>query len=132
MKNYREETKKFFKRIHCNIDIIFIGKQMPKYWNTNNEYHNTYKVILKRNGKQFTYYFYDSIHNTRNNICPDEYDVTACLEKYDLDFDYFCSLCNYNENDKKAEKHYNAVLREIEGVKRIFGDVMEELREICC
>ena len=63
---------------------------------------------------------------------PDEYDMLACLEKYDVGtFEDFCLEFGYDENSRSAEKIYIAVIKEYKNLTRIFTEEqMEELREI--
>lgn len=63
---------------------------------------------------------------------PNEYDVLACLEKYDPGtFEDFCSELGYNEDSRTAERIYIAVIKEYKDLIRIFAEEqMEELREI--
>ncbi len=139
MRDYRKETQDFLNRVNATVTISFLEKgKVPQYWNEST-LHNIYKVTVKRNGRQYTYKFYDSIHNTQNNIKPDAYDVLACLEKYDVgSFEDFCSEFGYDAFDdygrmnRTTKKIYDAVIREFKGVERVFGDVLEEFAEICC
>lgn len=62
---------------------------------------------------------------------PTAYDVLACLTKYDPGtFENFCAEMGFDTDSRKAEKTYFAVQAEWDGVRRIFGDVLEKLAEI--
>ena len=63
---------------------------------------------------------------------PNEYDVLACLEKYDPGtFEDFCSEFGYDEDSKTAERIYIAVIKEYKDLTKIFTEEqMEELSEI--
>lgn len=63
---------------------------------------------------------------------PNEYDVLACLEKYDVGtFEDFCSEFGYEEDSRTAERIYIAVIKEYKDLTKIFTEKqMEELREI--
>lgn len=63
---------------------------------------------------------------------PNEYDVLACLEKYDVGtFKEFCSELGYDEDSRTAEKFYIASIDEYKHLTRIFTEEqMEELRDI--
>lgn len=63
---------------------------------------------------------------------PNEYDVLACLEKYDVGtFEDFCSEFGYDEDSRTAERIYIAVIKEYKDLTRIFTEgQMEELSEI--
>ena len=63
---------------------------------------------------------------------PNEYDVLACLEKYDVGtFEDFCSEFGYDEDSRTAERIYIAVIKEYKDLTRIFTEEqMEKLSEI--
>lgn len=63
---------------------------------------------------------------------PSEYDVLACLEKYDVGtFEDFCSEFGYDEDSRTAERIYIAVIKEYKDLTRIFTEEqMGELSEI--
>ena len=63
---------------------------------------------------------------------PSEYNVLACLEKYDVGtFEDFCSEFGYDEDSRTAERIYIAVIKEYKDLTRIFTEKqMEELSEI--
>lgn len=65
-------------------------------------------------------------------IAPTAYDVLSCLTKNDPDtFENFCSEYGYDEDSRKAEKVYNAVLDEWRNVCALFTDEeIEQLKEI--
>lgn len=122
---YRKQTSDFLKRVNANVKITSIGYERP-LWDSS--YYCTYRITISRNGKRYTYKYYDNARRI-----PDEYDVLSCLEKYDVgSYKDFCDNFGYdNEFNKDTMKIYKAVLKEVEGVKRVFGDVLEEFAEIC-
>lgn len=62
---------------------------------------------------------------------PTSYDVLTCLTKYDPGtFENFCGDYGYDTDSRKAEKVYFAVQQEFDGVRRLFGDVLDQLAEI--
>jgi hypothetical protein len=65
-------------------------------------------------------------------ITPNEYDVLACLTKYDPGtFKNFCDEFGYDEDSKKAEKTYNAVVDEYKNICALYSDTeLEEMQEI--
>ena len=101
-------------------------------------YRNHYKFTIKTDKGSYTSDFYDSSINTDKNIKPSEYDILACLEKYDVgDFDDFCSEFGYEQFDdygkrnKRVVKTYRDCKKQYEALCRILTDEqMEELREI--
>lgn len=138
MSNRRQEAKEFLKRVGATVKIEFVERgNTPSWWDSSTPV-NIYKVTVSRNGKSYTYRFHDSIFNTVKDVKPDEYDVLSCVEKYDVGcLEEFCSefgyemYDDYGRPDKKVSKIYNAVTREVDGINRVFGDVIDELAEIC-
>jgi len=59
------------------------------------------------------------------------YDVLACLTKHDTgSFRNFCYELGYNDDSLKAQKTYFDVQEELEKVRALWGDVLEQLQEI--
>jgi len=59
---------------------------------------------------------------------PTEYDILACLTKYDPGtFEDFCADFGYDEDSRTAEKTYKAVRAEYEALARLFSDYELEL-----
>lgn len=147
MTEYREMAERFMSKTGTTMSIQWHDtKKNP--WNTDgigkNWFHHIYKVIIKRNGKQFTVYFTDNARNYENGEKPTCYDVLACLTKYDPGtFHDFCNEFGYEEYadyyedamrgtgyNRKSYNTYKAVIKEWENVEKLFGDVLEELAEI--
>lgn len=62
----------------------------------------------------------DKIHYPK---APTPYDILACLQKYEVgSFENFCDEFGYNVDSKKAEKTYNAVLKEWQEVQKLWSD----------
>jgi len=60
---------------------------------------------------------------------PTNYDILACLTKYDPNtFEDFCSEFGYDEDSRKALKVYEAVKKEFTDLCTLFND--EELTEL--
>lgn len=147
MSEYLAMAKEFLKSTGTTVKINFKEKRLNPWNETDcrkNWLHNIYRVTIKRNNKQFSFDFTDSKRNTDNNIKPNEYDVLACLQKYEIgSFEYFCSEFGYEMwaeypeeatkegYNKKNYKTYKAVEKEYNNVIRLFEDCMEELSEIC-
>lgn len=68
----------------------------------------------------------------KKRIVPDAYSVLACIQKSDPGtFHDFASDFGYDEDSRKAETVYRAVVKEWERVRRFFSaDEIEELQEI--
>ena len=98
-----------------------------------------YRITIFRNGKQWSFWFTDSIANKESGGKATAYDVLACLEKYEVSDNLhdFCAEFGYNEyneytckEDKESKRIWKAVQKEYNNVMRMFGDCIEELCEI--
>lgn len=62
---------------------------------------------------------------------PSLYEVLACLQKYPVgDFEEFCSLFGYDEDSREAERTFNAVHKEYEGLSSLFTTEELELLDL--
>jgi len=62
----------------------------------------------------------DKIHYPK---APTPYDILAGLQNYEVgSFENFCDEFDYNVDSKKAEKTYNAVLKEWQEVQKLWSD----------
>lgn len=62
------------------------------------------------------------------------YEVLAVFIKSDSElgtFEDFCSFSGYNVDSRSAEQIYKNCCKEYKAIERLFGDIMDELREIC-
>ncbi len=71
--------------------------------------------------------FWDSIAHTQSGEQPTEYDILACLQKYDVgSFEDFVSEFGYEVDDfhdrQRAKNIYYAVCDEYKKVKRCFTE----------
>ncbi len=65
-------------------------------------------------------------------VKPTEYDILACITKYDPDtFENFCSEFGYDTDSRRAEAIYEAVKDEYLNICRLFNeDELNEMAEI--
>ena len=55
----------------------------------------------------------------------------CCLQKYDVGtFEEFCSEFGYDNDSRQAEKTYKGVVKEFEGMERLFNSEELELLNI--
>ena len=88
-----------------------------------------FKITLKKDGKQYTFNFGQSIAEGSNE--PTLYDILCCLQKYDVGtFEEFCSEFGYDNDSRQAEKIYKGVVKEFEGMERLFNSEELELLSI--
>lgn len=98
-----------------------------------------YYITILRNGKQWSFWFTDSIVNKEKHKTPTAYDVLACLEKYEIadNLHDFCTEFGYNEfneytckEDKESRRIWKAVQKEYNNVVKMFSDCLDDLCEI--
>ena len=141
---YQQEAIDFLKRNHIKMKITFRDVKANQLWDET-QLRNRYHIYIKNeiSGESMSILFWDSIYNREHHLTPTEYDVLACLTKYDPgNYEDFCSEFGYEteiENEfgrltrnKNAFQIWKACCREWEKVKRVFGEdeILEELREI--
>lgn len=128
--NYQQQAMDFAKKTGTSL---IINSEDYKYHFPDdvkkNVYRSVYNCTLKRNGKQYTFDFGQSIANSGQE--PTMYDVLTCLTKNDPgSFENFCGDFGYDEDSRTAEKIYKSVCKEWEGIERLFADVLKQLQEI--
>jgi hypothetical protein len=158
--DYNKQAKDFCDKHNVQIEVNYL--KTDKYFIDDKNKRDIYNIAIIRNSsdnygtKRYDFQFGDSISNTEKNqekvrslqdgrykitgrrkqiIKPCEYDILACLTKYDIgDFDDFCSEFGYEFSTEremiKIKNIYFAVSDEVKNVHRMFFDIMEELEEI--
>lgn len=120
-----------------------IGLKMSVKWLKNGihfqgetQSRHIFKVTLKKEGKQYSFNFGQSIAEGANE--PTLYDVLTCLQKYEVgsleDFcgDFGYEMYNdYGRTNKETERIYKSVCKEFKGMQRLFSsDELDLLAEI--
>lgn len=129
--DYQKQANDFGKK--HGVKLTVLDKDYKQHFDSDKEKRWVFHLNLSRNGKSYTFDFGQSI--AAGNKTPIMYDVLACLQKYDVgSFEDFCDEFGYNDLPlsayKATKKTYKAVCKEFEAVKRLFGDVIDELCEI--
>lgn len=136
MSEYVKQARDFLESCGARMEISYLHKEVVPDWG-DNEQHNKYLfTIITPLGILYDY-FYDSVYNTKRDIRNvNEYDILACLEKYDVgNIDDFVSEFGYEVHKwsdvKRIENIYKAVVRQYKKLCEIFTpEQMERLREI--
>lgn len=119
MSEYEERANAFAEKTGTKLDIL--DSEYKERWGHE---RFVFKCRLSRNGKRYTFEFGQSL--AKGAAEPTMYDILACLQKYDVgtykDF--------YEEFGCYDDSVYKAVCKEYAAVMRLFGDVIDELREI--
>ena len=132
MNEYVKQAKDFLKSCNATMKITQIGYEANKNWNEN-VCRNTYRATIKTPLGTMWVKFWDSVYNTETGIEPTEYDILACLEKYDVGtFEDFVDEFGYeSDNLRCAKRIYKAVTREYNNICRCFTpEQIEAMREI--
>jgi hypothetical protein len=127
--SYEKDANDFLKSVGAKLTVKFLSHDY--FWPDDKDCRDIYQFRLSRNGKSYTAKFGQSINGSQNGEVPNAYDILTCLTKYEVGtFANFCGDFGYDQDSPKAEKTYKAVLKEFDGVSRVFGDVLEQLQEI--
>lgn len=135
MNEYVKQAQDFLKSCNATMQITYTGIDTNKDWE-GKELRNTYSVTITTPKGSMKIKFWDSIYNTEHAIKPTEYDILACLEKYDVgtidDFVYEFGLEVHEWADvKRIENTYNAVVKEYQDLCRCFTpEQIEAMQEI--
>ena len=135
MNEYVKQAKDFLASCNATMKITQIGCEQNKNWNDKG-WHNTYRATIKTPIGTMWVKFWDSVYNTERGIEPTEYDILACLAKYDVGtIDDFVQEFGYEVNEwsdvKRIQNIYNAVKREYKSICRCFTpEQIEAMQEI--
>lgn len=126
--DYNKQATDFLNATSTTFKVKFY--KHAKYFHEDEYLRDIYKISLIRGEKKHTFTFGQSIEN--KGIQPSEYDILACITKYDPEtFKDFCSEFGYNTNNRNAEKIYKAVCKEWAMVQDLWSEEeIELLREI--
>lgn len=135
MNEYVKQAQDFLKSCNATMQITYTGIDTNKDWD-DKKLRNTYSVTITTPKGNMKIKFWDSIYNTEHAIKPTEYDILACLEKYDVGtIDDFVSEFGFEVHKwadvKRIENTYNAVVKEYQDICRCFTpEQIETMQEI--
>lgn len=137
MNEYEEQALQFLKKANATMEIKLV-EPVDRF--PNEEYatgkRGKYEYTIKRNGKTYTFDFYGSINDWRDQRPPTAYDFLACCTKDEVPKDVwdFAEDYGYEIHDKKSFQRVSNIQKacqtEYKAISELFGDVMDELREI--
>lgn len=103
------------------LKMVVGASEYKKHFADDKDKRTVFKITLKKDSKQYTFDFGQSIAEGNNE--PTLYGVLCCLQKYEVGtFEEFCEDYGYNEDSRKAEKIYKAVVKEYKAMQRLFND----------
>lgn len=136
MSEYQEQALRFLADSGATMTIEPDGTVFGFPNDNDGLYRNKYKVTISRNGNSYTFPFYDSHHDYVHHIDPTEYDVLACLTKYDVgsmaDFvgEYGYKIVD-RESFLRIENIWKSCKDEYQSLLKLFGEeLLDKLREI--
>lgn len=129
--DYQQQAINFLNATKTEMEFKKIGHDF--YFPDDKEERDIWRITLLQRTypiKKYSFRFGQSIANKGKK--PTEYDVLACLTKYDPEtFENFCSNYGYDMDSRKAEKTYMAVQEEWTNLCRLFThEQFEQLQEI--
>jgi len=129
---YEKQGNDFIEKHGIKFTATWKGDKCPLWDDEKHIHGDRYIITLSRNGKRFTFDFWNSYNDAREGKSPTAYGVLATIEKNDPgDFAEFCSNYGYDEDSKKAHKTYKAVVKQWEKAERFFTpEEIEELYDI--
>ncbi|MGN0318699.1 MAG: hypothetical protein ACI4E1_12285 [Lachnospira sp.] len=135
MNEYVKQAQDFLTSCNATMQITYTGISTNKDWD-DKKLRNTYSVTITTPKGSMKIKFWDSIYNTEHAIKPTEYDILACLEKYDVGtIDDFVSEFGFEVHKwadvKRIENTYKAVVKEYQDICRCFTpEQIEAMQEI--
>ena len=137
MTDYQQQALDFLKEAEATMTITRNGSVDGFPFDDKDTLpHRRYKVTIERNGSSYTFPFYGSYADWQKDRDPNEYDILACVEKYDVGtMADFVEEFGYKIVDRKSflrvEKIWTRCKDQYRSLKTMFGpELMEKLCEI--
>lgn len=126
--NYQQQALDLANKLGVKLYVKY--KEYGKHWETDTQSRCIFRCRLQRGRLSYSFDFGQSIASGDKE--PTMYDVLACLQKYEVgDLNEFCSNFGYDPYESGTKRMYRAVVKEYEGMCRLFSDEeLEELQEI--
>jgi hypothetical protein len=130
--DYQKQGRDFLAKHNITFKATFKGDKCPMWDDVNHIHGDRYIATFKRGKRSFSLSFWNSLKDKEEGNTPTAYDVLTCIQKYDPGtFENFCGDFGYDEDSRKAEKTYKAVVKEWWRVYRFFtSSEIEEMQEI--
>lgn len=76
MSEYTDQAKKFLADCNAEMEIKFVGKEIPSNWKGETNPHNKYQFTITTPRGNYSSYFWDSLHNTEiSELLLEQYAV---------------------------------------------------------
>ena len=125
---YQKKAEEFLEKTGVRLSVVYLDH--APYFDGDKESRAIFRFTLRRGRRSYSGRFGQSIAAGMEE--PGAYDILACITKSEPgDFRDFCGEYGYDEDSRKAEKTYKAVLKEWAGVSKIWdSSEIEQLQEI--
>ena len=130
-----KQATDFLNKVRAKMSISLVAWEQNRLWNED-FLRPKYRVTIHRKGyNSWAFTFWGNIRGDRVT----EYDVLACLVKDEVpeyvedfakEYGYDYNPYEDSKEARRVERIHRATQREYEHVKRLFGDTLDELREI--
>lgn len=128
---YDKQAIKFLNDTNTKFSIKYL--KHDKYFPDDKEARDIYKFKLEKDGKVYTGTFGQSIVGTQKGEIPRPYEILSSLsgDRFEGDHKEFCDTFGYDEDSRKGYAVYKAVVKENEGMKRLYSEEeLDKLSEI--
>jgi hypothetical protein len=133
--NYNKQAEEFLKKYKLNLSVRKAIPQKAPLWTDNEkEYGIHYAVSLSNiSGKHYDFDYWGSVKDKEDNKGATHYSILACLDTQlaGESYEEFCDNYGYDTDSRRAMRTYKAVLKQIEGLKKVLTtEAIGELNEI--
>lgn len=80
--DYNKQARDFLASTGSTLTISRVPEMVQRAPLWDGPHGNEYRIKLARGDKEYTFSFWDSLHNKENRKRPSEYAVLACLNDY--------------------------------------------------
>lgn len=136
MSEYIQQAEEFLKRTGTVIKIRKKGVVEGFLFDNDKLPHIKYSVTLQRGLKRYSFPFYDSYYNYKENKEPSVYDILASLQCYPIEenIDDFVNEFGYKINNaadyNRVQRTWHNCRLQYNKLVNLFGLDIEQLREI--
>jgi hypothetical protein len=119
MNEYQQSAIKFLK--DHDVKVTIGDPTFGLHFDDDTKGRYIFPCRLQRSRNSYSFKFGQSIAEGSNK--PSVYDILTCLLRTDPgDFQEFCDEYGYNVEDKEHRKLYKRVIKEYEGMSRLFSE----------
>lgn len=127
MSEYTKQAEQFLKDTETEFKAEF--ERHGKHFEAEKEERDIYKITLTKGSRVYEFEFGQSIAN--EGVKPTAYDVLACLDIFDGDFQEFCDSFGYEEDSRTAFNTFGGVEEQSKQLKILWdNEEIQKLQEI--